>query len=170
MVQREGETVAEDNPLKQAVRPMPWRTQTQTAAIVALVLIVAIIIGALYLAQATVTATTGRELEELSGTRDYLQRANEDLIAEIANKRSITNLRGRAQDLGFKPITADEIEYLVVNGYSPNRATPTPEATAEPIYVYDETFNGWVQQQWDNLVKQFEAWTGRDRATPTPLP
>jgi hypothetical protein len=160
--------MAEEKPLQQAVRPAPWRTQTQTAAIIALVLIVAIIIGALYLAQATVTATTGRELEDLSGTRDYLQRANEDLIAEIANRRSITNLQGRAQELGYVPITADDVEYLVVNGYTPNRATPTPEVTAEPTYVYDETFNGWVQQQWDNLVKQFETWTGRDRATPTP--
>src|SRR5438067_12472274 len=112
--------MAEDKPLQQAVRPMPWRTQTQTAAIIALVLIVAIIIGALYLAQATVTATTGRELEDLSGTRDYLQRANEDLVAQIANKRSITNLRGRAQELGYSPVTVDQIEYLVVNGYTPN--------------------------------------------------
>src|SRR5437868_5629755 len=148
--------MAEDKPLQQAMRPMPWRTQTQTAAIVALILIVAIIIGALYLAQATVTATTGRELEDLSKTRDYLQRGNEDVIAEIANKRSITNLQGRAQELGYLPITADQIEYLVVNGYAPNRATPTPEVTAQPTYVYDETFTGWVQQQWDSLVKQFE--------------
>ncbi len=162
--------MAEDKTVQQAVRPLPWRTQTQTVAIIALVLVVAIIIGALYLAQATVTATTGRELEDLSGTRDYLQRNNEDLIAEIANKRSITQLQGRAQDLGYRPITVDQVKYLVVNGYVPNRATPTPEATAEPTYVYDETFNGWVQQQWDNLVKQFEAWTGRDRVTPTPSP
>ncbi len=162
--------MAEDKPLQQAVRPLPWRTQTQTAAIIALVLVVAIIIGALYLAQATVTATTGRELEDLSVTRDYLQRNNEDLTAEIAGKRSITTLLGRSRELGFRPITADQIEYLVVNGYTPYRATPTPEVTAEPTYIYDETFNGWVQQQWDNLVKQFEAWTGHDRLTPTPAP
>ncbi len=162
--------MAEEKRFQQAVRQIPWRTQTQTAAIIALILIVAIIIGALYLAQATATATTGRELEQLSGTRDYLQRANEDLNAEIANKRSISTLRGRALELGFVDIDSTRIEYLVVNGYTPFRATPTPEVTAEPTYVYDETFNGWVQQQWDSLVKQFEAWTGRDQVTPTPLP
>jgi hypothetical protein len=164
--------MAEDKPtwLQQAVRQAPWRTQTQSAAIIALILVVAMIIGALYLAQATVTATTGRELEDLAATRDYLQRANEDVSAEIAYKRSITTLKGRAQDLGYAPISPDRIEYLVVNGYTPFRATPTPEVTAAPVYVYDETFNGWVQQEWDSLVKQFEAWTGRDRVTPTPRP
>jgi uncharacterized protein YxeA len=156
--------------LQQAVRQAPWRPQTQTTAILALVMVVTIIIGALYLAQATTTATTGRELEYLESTRDYLQRANEETSAEIASKRNISDLRGRAQNLGFAPVTSDRLEYIVVDGYSPVRATPTPEATAEPAYVYDETFNGWVQEQWDNLVKQFEAWTGRDKATVTPRP
>ena len=156
--------------LQQAVRQAPWRAQTPTTAILALVVVVTVIIGALYLAQATTTATTGRALEYLESTRDFLQRANEETSAEIASKRNISDLRGRAQNLGFAPVTGDRLEYIVVDGYSPIRATPTPEATAEPVYVYDETFNGWVQEQWDNLVKQFEAWTGRDKATVTPRP
>jgi hypothetical protein len=49
----------------------------------------------------------------------------------------------------------------VVKGYTPYRDTPTPQATVVPTYVYDETFNGWVQQQWNLLVKQFEEWMGR---------
>ncbi|MCC7449298.1 MAG: hypothetical protein IT324_17910 [Anaerolineae bacterium] len=156
--------------LQQAVRQAPWRTQTQTVAVVALGLVVAIIIGALYLAQATVTATTGRQLEQLSATRDFLQRAIDDANSEIALKRNINTLRGRAQALGFAPVGPEKLEYLVVDGYSPARATPTPAATAAPTYVYDETFNGWVKQQWDAMLKQFEAWAGRDKATPTPRP
>ena len=147
---------------------MPWRTQNQTLAILALVMVVAIIIGVLYLAQATTTATTGRELENLQSTRDYLQRANEETNAEIASKRNIVDLRGRAQNLGFVPASSDQIQYIVVDGYAPDRATPTPEMTAAPTFVYDETFNGWVQKEWDTLVKQFEAWTGGEKATPTP--
>jgi len=155
---------------QQAIRQAPWRTQTQTAAIIALVLIVAIIIGALYLAQATTTATTGQELRQLQLTADSLQRANEDTIAAIALKRDITTLRGRAQALGFVPVDSDRLKYVVVPGYAPERATATPVVTAEPVITYDETFNGWAKQQWDTLLKQFEAWTGRDRQTPTPLP
>ena len=111
--------------LQQAGRQMPWRTQNQTLAILALILVVGIIIGALYLAQATTTATTGRELQNLQSTRDYLQRANEETNAEIASKRNIVDLRGRAQNLGFVPASSDQIQYIVVDGYSPQRATPT---------------------------------------------
>lgn len=146
------------------------RTQTQTAAIGALVLVVAVIIGALYLAQATTTASTGQEFFQLESTRDYLQRANEDTEWQIAAKRDISTLRGRAQALGFIPVDTDHLGYLVVNGYSPFRATPTPVITQVPVIDYDETFSGWVRQQSDALAKQFEAWSGAGRATPTPAP
>jgi hypothetical protein len=146
----------------------PLRTPTQTITVVALVVFVAIIIGALYLAQATMTATTGRELEDLAATRDYLQRANEDTTSQIAIQRNIGQLRGRAQTLGFVPVDSDRIEYVVVNGYSPVRATPTPVMTPQPAYVYDETFNGWVQKEWDTLVKQFEAWMGNNAPATQP--
>ncbi len=136
----------------------------------ALVMVVAVIIGALYLAQATTTATTGEELQQLQSTRDYLQRANEDTAAQIASQRNISVLRGRAQALGFTPVTADKLQYLVVAGYAPVRATPTPVATPEIVYVYDETFGGWVQQQWNSLTRQFETWSGSIQATPTPTP
>ncbi|MEP7285189.1 MAG: hypothetical protein ABI947_05420 [Chloroflexota bacterium] len=152
--------------LQQAVPQLPLRPQTQTAAIIALLLVMAIIIGSLYLAQATTTATIGQQRFQLSATRDYLQRANEDIAADIALRRNISTLRGRAQALGFVPVGSDRLDYLVINGYSPVRATATPEVTAEPKYVYDETFNGFAQQQWNTLVKQFEAWAGR----PTPAP
>ncbi|HLY27414.1 MAG TPA: hypothetical protein VKQ72_13810 [Aggregatilineales bacterium] len=154
----------------QAVKTTPLRPHRQAAAIAALVMVVAVIIGALYLAQATTTATTGAQLQELQSTRDYLQRANEDTSAQIAADRNISVLRGRAQALGFVPVTADKLQYLVVAGYSPYRATPTPVVTPEIVYVYDETFGGWVQQQWNTLTRQFEAWSGRSQPTPTPIP
>jgi hypothetical protein len=153
---------------QQAVRQLPLRSTAQSAAIIALVMVVAVIIGALYLAQATTTATTGQEFFDLQSTRDYLQRANEDANAEIAFKENISTLRGRAQALGFVPIDVEKLEYLVVNGYAPNRATATPVITPAPVYVYDETFTGWVQLQWNNLANQFEAWSGHQLATATP--
>lgn len=164
--------MAEKKPgwIEQTVRQtVPWRTQTQTAAIIALILVVAIIIGALYLAQATTTATTGRELAQLGATRDFLQQQNEDTSANIALHTSITTLRGRAQTLGFIPVDPDHVEYLVVSGYAPDRATATPVITPAPTFVYDETFNGWVQKQWDILVRQFEAWSGNSTPTPEPI-
>ncbi len=152
--------------LQHALREASARTQTETLAIAGLIVFVAIIIGALYLAQATATASTGFELGSLVKTRELVQRNNEDLMAQIAQKRNINDLRGRAQILGFQPVSTQE--YIVVAGYSPNRATPTPEVTAAPVFVYDETFSGWVKAQTAKLSAQFEAWSGR--ANPTALP
>lgn len=155
--------------LRHALRQASARTQTETLAIAALVVFVAILIGALYLAQATATATTGFELEDLVKTRDSFQRNNEDMGAQIAHKTDINELRGRAQALGYQPIGPDDQEYIVVNGYEPVRATPTPEVTVMPTLVYNETFSGWVQEQWDRLQAQLSSWMGQ-QATPTELP
>lgn len=152
----------------QAVPRTPWNSPTQSAAVVGLIVVVAIIIGALYLAQATITATTGSELIALARTRDFLQRAISDTESKIALKRSINALRGRALELGFRDAGPSEMDYLVVEGYVPLRATPTPQATPVPTFVYDETFTGWVQQQWNALVAQFEQWMQRGQATPIP--
>ncbi len=151
-----------------ALRQAAARNQTETLAIAALIVFVAILIGALYLAQATATATTGFELEGLVKTRDSFQRNKEDMIAQIAHHKNITDLRGRAEVLGFQPITTQE--YLVVSGYAPNRATPTPQVTIAPTYVYDETFNGWLKAQLDKLTAQFDAWGGRANPTAAPTP
>ncbi len=159
------------NPLLQrALNQIPWRNSSQVMTLIAVGGLVAIIIGSLYLAQATVTATTFSELVQLKATRDFFQRSNSETEAQIALRRNISTLKGRAQALGFQPAGPDQIEYIVVEGYSPLRATPTPQPPLVPTIVYDETFNGWVQQQWNALVQQFEAWMGRGRATPTPRP
>lgn len=145
-------------PIRQAVPQVPWRSPTQLVALIVLIAVVAIFIGALYLAQATVTATTGSNLLELQRTREFLQRAISDMQAQIAQQRNINTLRGRAQQLGFVPAAAKDLEYIVVEGYSPIRATPTPVLLPTPTLIYDETFEGWVRQQWDALIRQFEQW------------
>jgi hypothetical protein len=157
-------------PQKQAIPRSPWNSPAQSAAVIGLIVVVAIIIGALYLAQATITATTGSELIALARTRDYLQRAISDTESKIALKKNINALKGRAYELGFRDAGPEEQDYIVVEGYSPIRATPTPQLSPVPTFVYDETFNGWVQQQWDALVAQFEQWMGRGQGTPTPVP
>ncbi|MBX3062787.1 MAG: hypothetical protein U0528_19765 [Anaerolineae bacterium] len=156
-------------PERQAFRTFFWqRPQTQTALLVSMIIVVALIIGALYLAQATVTATTGSQLLALRDERDRLARLNQDMEAQIAYKRNLAVMTGRAKSLGFVPADSDEIQYLVVDGYTIIRATPTPIATPQPEYTYTETFDGWVRDQWNRLVQQFEAWAGNNQPTPMP--
>ena len=135
-----------------------WRPTRGMIAVGTLALFVAIIIGALYLSQAASTSSIGRQLEEKVTERNELERQNEQLRAEIASLRGVGRLLTRAQELGFAQAGADEIDYIVVEGYEPERisAIPTPEEAAAPPPVYDESLIGWVQQQFDALRKQLE--------------
>jgi hypothetical protein len=153
--------------IQHTLRSAPWRRQSQLATIMALMLIVAIIIGALYLAQVTTVATTGRQNEDLQDYRDRLVRENEEIRADIAALRSVPRLLRRAQELGFTYADRDRIEYLIVSGYIPEQLTSVaplrPEDEAA-LPLYDETFSGWLRQQWQNLVAQFEEWAGSEQS------
>jgi cell division protein FtsL len=141
-----------------------WRPQRQALALATLGLFVAMIMGALYLSQSASTSALGRQLEELIAERDDLEQQNEQLRAEIASLQSMPRLEGRAEELGF--VTADEsdIEYLVVNGYNPDRAESVVplQPREEPAATYDESFVGWAQQQFDALRHQLEGFTNQE--------
>jgi cell division protein FtsL len=139
--------------------------QRQAVALAALGVIIAIIIGALYLAQSASVSTLGRQLETLIVQRNQLEQTNEQLRSEIAELRSVPRLLARAQEMGFTNAQRENIEYLVVDGYNPNRQ-PAALPTEEPEQVlpaYDETFIGWLQQQWDSFINQFRSFTSGEQ-------
>ncbi len=149
------------NWIQHTLRRRRWRPQNQAAALATLGVIIALIIGVLYLSQVSSNATTGRQLADLIAERNELQSMNEQLRAEIAELRSVPRLLARARELGFVPAGQDQIEYLVIEGYNPHRdETVAPLQDEEPqLPVYDESFGGWLQQQLDNLRAQFEGFS-----------
>jgi hypothetical protein len=146
-----------------ALRRARWRPQRQAVALGTLGIFVSIIIGALYLAQAASTSTLGRELESLIAVRTELEQENERLRADIAQLQSVPRLLTRAQELGFVPAERSQIEYLTIEGYNPNRSqiVTRTETQEEPVPVYDESFTGWVQQQWVAFTGQFVSFSCR---------
>lgn len=148
------------------LRRREWRPTRTAVALGVLGLFVAIIIGALYLSQSANTSAMGRQLEELLIERNDLEQTNERLRAEIASLRGVGRLLTRATELGFIGATQDQIMYVVVNGYNPARNempelsdvvdVPSQEA---PVAVYDESFVGWAQAQFDALRQQLESLT-----------
>lgn len=147
-------------------KPAPVRPQNenqgQTVAIISLLVVLFLIIGGLYLAQATTNISTARDIELLDQERGRIERDNERLRAEIARLQSLDNLHTRAADLGFREAAPDDIQYLSVDGYVYNQPAPTPTLivpTATPE-TYEENFAGWLQRQFDSLRDQFRAWSG----------
>ena len=151
-----------------------WRPQRQALALGVLGLFVAIIIGGLYLSQSSSSSAIGRQLEELIAQRDDLEQANEQLRAEIASLESMPRLESRAQELGFVPADGSSIEYLVVDGYNPNRQTAASvvplQAKIDPVPTYDESFTGWLQQQIDSLRRQLDNFGGQSSQIIQPTP
>lgn len=165
--------------LSHALKPARWQPQRQLLALGTLTIFVAVIIGALYLTQSSASSTLGRQLEDLISQRNRLELENEQLRAEIANLQRVGRLLTRAEELGFAPAAETDIEYLVVNGYNPDRArtdlllNPAAGAYAAaepPVIQYDESFAGWVQQQIDALRGQIDGFTRQAQPTLTPSP
>jgi hypothetical protein len=142
-------------------RRQRFQPQNQAVALAVLGIIIASVLGTLYLSQVASFAITNREIEDLIDRRDELERANEQLIAEVASFRTVPRLLARAQETGFRQATNADIEYLVVEGYNPNRTLTIVDINAvddelEIIPIYDETFSGWLEQQFSILRGQFE--------------
>ncbi|GAB1422653.1 hypothetical protein MASR2M15_28910 [Anaerolineales bacterium] len=137
-----------------------WQPRSQLTAFLALGIVIALIFGVIYLSQVATFATSNRQIEDLIAERDRLERTNEQLRAEIASLQTVPRLLARAQELGFRAATAENIEYLVVNGYDPDRKDFVPTQNFESEFVaapvYDETFSGWLEAQLDSLRSQFE--------------
>ena len=138
-----------------------FQTRTQATTLAILGIAILLILGSLYLSQVASFAITNRTIEDLINQRDRLKRENGQLIADIASFRTVPRLYTRAQEIGFRPATNADIDYLLIEGYYPGRAAaivdPTGGATAEVVPVYDETFSGWLEQQFAMLRDQFEA-------------
>lgn len=139
-----------------------FQTRTQAATLAILGIAILFILGSLYLSQVASFATTNRTIEDLLNQRGKLKRTNEQLIAEIASFRTVPRLFSRAQEIGFRPAANADIDYLAIPGYNPNRTIAVidaagSESEAEIAAVYDETFSGWLEQQFALLRDQFEA-------------
>jgi cell division protein FtsB len=153
------------NWVQHALRDRPWRVQRQAVALAGLGVFIAIIMGALYLAQVSALSTTGRQLESLILERNQIEQTNEQLRAEIAELKSVPRLLERARQLGFVEAKREDEMFLVVDGYNPNRqppAAPAQNATQPQTATYDETFTGWLQQQWDSFTSQLRSFSKRE--------
>lgn len=136
------------------------QTRSQATALIALGVIITLIFGGIYLSQVATYAATNREIEDRIAERNELELRNEDLRAEIARLETVPRLLERAEALGFRPASAEEIQYLVIAGYNPDRDGSVVPLVGEndefqDIASYDATFGGWLQQQWDSLQQQF---------------
>jgi len=140
------------------------RERQQFIAVLILFVVISVIIGALYLIQATTNVSTARDIQALRDQRDRLQRENELLRAENAELQSVPILIDRAIGMGFVTAAPENIQYVVVDGYVYDQPAPTltPILTTPTPRVYDDNFAGWLTRQLDRLQELFDEWGAQE--------
>lgn len=103
--------------LRQAYKQKPWRIQLQWVGRILLVLIISIISIVLHLNITTQAATAGVEIRVLEAERQLLTREINNKRTELAMVTSAAEMKKRAEDLGFRPASNAEIEYIFINEY-----------------------------------------------------
>lgn len=157
-----------DTWLDQALRQAPWRTQTQATSLVLALLVIVVVVGALYLAEASRTAAAGRRLQDLEGEYKMLEQQNAQLSAEIAALQSVPRLTSQAEQMGFHPAGVDDVEYLPIPGEAPPMATQAPEdVPAGALPTSDETLGSWLADEFaalrEPIARFFEATFGPEQ-------
>ncbi len=133
--------------ISRAFKQAPWRVQVQVIASLAAASIALAALGGLYLTEASRAATAGRDVQTLQAKKAALEFAIDRQLALIARAKSVSQLEARARELGYAPVTADRIDYVIVEGYyGPQSHLPaeTPVQAQAPQPDYDETLGAWL--------------------------
>lgn len=102
----------------QAYKQAPWRVQLQWIGALLLVLVVGMLISGVYLYLSAEATAAGTKIRELELEREGLQIRIADLNTQLAHIRSASYMEQRAEDLGYRKATKDDIVFVYVPQYS----------------------------------------------------
>jgi hypothetical protein len=106
-----------------AYKQAPWRIQRQWIGTFLLAVLGLAMVAALYLDVTAQAAISGRMIQDMSSEIITNQQANSDLETKLAELTSNSAMEERATALGYQPVDATQLQYLVVPGYE----APKPE-------------------------------------------
>lgn len=121
-----------------------------------IILMLAAVVGAIYLSQASRIASTGRKVQQLQNDLDELKRENAVLERAIAEGQALERLEAEAARLGFVRASPEEIEYMVVDEYplatEPVVSGPTPTPLPPPVETAGEALLLALEDSLGNLA------------------
>lgn len=140
-----------------AYRMAPWRLQRQWIVNFMLSVIGLAMVAALYLDVTAQAAIAGRQIQKLAGQTSEVQQESADLQTKLAMLTSASAMEERAQDMGFRSVDTEELEYLVVPGYvqaQPDILSiiPQPGLSAPSIAPeYSQSLLDWLDENLQGL-------------------
>ncbi len=120
-------------------------TEAQAALGWGVILVLAALLGTVYVSQASRIATVGRRVQVLQNELIELKRQNNGLERDIAAAQALDRLQAEAARLGFVEAKTDDIEYIIVPEYpvtleetDPLAILPTVTAVPPPAETVRE--------------------------------
>ena len=143
--------------IRTQLRKLSWLGETQAALGWGVIVIIGALVGTLYVGQASRIAEQGRTTQALQFELAEVKRNNAQLEREIAEAQSLELLESRARELGFVRSLPEDIEYLVVESYPPDLATPVPQLAAEADEVKAESLGQaiwwYISSNFSDMVR-----------------
>lgn len=138
----------------QAYSQAPWRKQIQWIGIFLLALILVAMVAGVYLSVSARSVTVGREIQKMYSDMEKARRDIEDLETQLAVLLASSTMKERAEKLGFRTVSADEVFYVMVSGYSkpeqitlagpPGRTVPRAFTLSEE---YSQSLLDWLRER-----------------------
>ena len=131
----------------QAYSQAPWRIQTQRAALLLIVAILAASVVWVMLSVTVQAARAGLEIQNMEYEQEELQRQVSHLESVYAGLTAAERMQKRADELGFEPVKPEAITYILVPGYVGRQSTiqvPPPSKQVEhPLIKPAYTLSLW---------------------------
>lgn len=132
----------------QAYQQAPWRSQIKIIMIFLMALVGVILISAVYLTISGRAAAAGLEIKDLEIERETLREEIANLNTRLASITTSAVMQRRAEKLGYKRVTPENIEYISIEGYQPRTLPmlampPSPQVNTLPVIKSDYTQSLW---------------------------
>lgn len=158
----QGESVTNMNKgLTQAYKLTPWRGQMQWLGMATLVLVTVSMVAWVYLTVSSRASIAGRDIQQYQYDKSKTEQSIAQLQTDLAQITSSTEMKKRAQKLGFKELGADRFIYMVIPGYggkpsamlAPETIKTTKDEVISPEFtqsLWDWMYDSFIQPVYDN--------------------
>ncbi len=135
-------------------------TEAQAALGWGVILVLAALLGTIYVNQASRIASVGRQVQILQNELTELKRQNNDLERDIAAAQALDRLQSEANRLGFVEADPSDIEYIIVPDYpvglietDPLEILPTVTAVPPPAATVREALWLYLSGRFSDFIR-----------------
>ena len=130
-----------------------WRRHRQITVPILIIVFALGMFGAIYLAETSRAAVTGRNVQQLRRQVENIGYENDLIHANNAYLESASLLMERAGQLGYVPLQLDQIEYLVVQNFDYEKdkhhiMKSEGDHSADLPTYYDESLAEWAMRHF----------------------